>query len=97
MSRSVDSLQILVQSGHLLRQTSTQFERRRGREEEREHLERPVLVGFLDGGEQVLLRHLQQHSKCQATQTDTSFFFFAGFFSFDFLGGGFLFDFGDGG
>ena len=64
----------------------------RGGREEGEHLGRPVLVSLLDGGDEVLLRHLQQHSRLKPTQADTFFvfFFFVSIFSFDFLGGGFL-------
>ena len=64
----------------------------RGGREEGEHLGRPILVSLLDGGDEVLLRHLQQHSRLKPTQADTFFvfFFFVGIFSFDFLGGRFL-------
>ena len=45
-------------------------ERRRGREEERErggeHLVRPLLVGLLDGGDEVLLVHLSAHTSQHA-------------------------------
>ena len=63
----VDSLRLQqrVQLLYFLQQTSTQ-----GREEERErggeHLVRPLLVGLLDGGDEVLLVHLSAHTSQHA-------------------------------